>query len=395
MKRIKFVIVGSGWRALSYVRIAKELPEKFELCAMLCRSEEKAEKMAAEQEIYATASIGECCEMKPDFVVVAVNKSSIAQVSKEWMEYGFTVLCETPASLELPVLEELWQLHNEGKRLMVAEQYTKRPTYRAMLSLVEEGLLGEPDGVNLSLAHEYHGARLMRAFLGENVSMPFTVRAKTYLFKTVETISRYERFKDGRIADKKRTVATFEFADGKVAWYDFDSEEYRSPIRKKSVAVRGCKGELRDNKIYFLDENFSAAEGELDVRERVIPNDNSNPNLQTIRETEKILFRSGKGNEKVIYEPAFGLCALTEDQIAIAQLMTEAAEYTRAADKLTGNEMSAVTGNDVECAKTVVKRSRQELREALQDCYMAILLQEAVSAGEIIASKEQSWMKKE
>lgn len=389
MRKIRFVIVGSGWRSLSYVKIAKALPEKFELCAMLCRTKEKAERMAAEQGIYGTTSIQECRKMNPDFVVVVVSKASIAQVSMEWMEYGFTVLCETPASLELPVLEQLWQLHKEGKRLVVAEQYTKRPLYQAMLSVVEEGLLGEPDSLNLSLAHEYHGARLIRAFLKEDVATPFTINAKTYLFKTVETLSRYERFTDGRTTEKKRTVATFEFADGKVAWYDFDSEEYRSPIRKKSVCVRGCKGELRDAKVYFLDENFESVEAELKVAERVIPADNPNTNLQTIREVESIVFRSDRGEERMVYDALFGMCALTEDQTAMAQLMIEAAEYTWAADEAITDEIGA----DREKAMAVLRQRREDLKEALQDCYMAILMQEAIRTGEMVASKEQCWMK--
>lgn len=368
MKKIKFVIVGSGWRARSYVRIAKALPEKFELCAMLCRRQEKADKLEKELGIYTTTSIQECREMKPDFVVVVVSKASIAQVSKEWMEYGFTVLCETPASLELPVLQELWQLHKEGKRLVVAEQYTKRPVYGAMLSVVEQRLLGEPDCVNLSLAHEYHGARLMRAFLQEDAGTPFTVTAKTYAFRTVETLSRYERFTDGRVADKKRTVATFEFADGKVAWYDFNSEQYRSPIRKNFVKVQGCKGELVNNKVSFLDDAFMPQQAELIVAEQITKTDDPNPNLQTIREVERITFKQDNGEESMIYEAPFGLRLLKEDDTAIAQLMTEAAEY------------------DEEKAKAA-------LREALQDCYMAILMRQAAETGEKKVSEPQIWQK--
>ena len=47
MKKFRFVIVGSGWRSLFYVRIAKEMPEVFEVAALLCRSEEKAQKIAS------------------------------------------------------------------------------------------------------------------------------------------------------------------------------------------------------------------------------------------------------------------------------------------------------------------------------------------------------------
>ncbi len=383
-KKIKFMIVGSGWRARSYVRIAKALPEKFTLCAMLCRTQEKADKIAEELDIYTSTSIRECREMHPDFVVVAVSKASIAQVSMEWMSYGFTVLCETPASLEMPVLEELWAAHKNGGRLMVAEQYTKRPLYGAMLSVVNQGMLGEPDCVNLSLAHEYHGARLLRDFLQENIKTAFTVTAKTYLFKTVETLSRYERFTDGRTADKKRTVATFEFADGKVAWYDFDSEQYRSPIRKKYVKVQGCKGELINNSVFYLDDDFLPRQGELVVTEQITRTENENPNLQTIREVEKITFKQDDGEETILYESPFGLCRLKEDDVAVARLMIEAAEYTKAYE-------NAMLAEEKSRAKEVLERQEEELKEALQDCYMAILMKQAVDTGKTVTSTKQVW----
>ena len=370
-KKMRFVIVGSGWRARSYVRIAKALPEKFTLCAMLCRTKEKADKIAEELDIYTTTSILECREMNPDFVVVAVSKASIAQVSMEWMSYGFTVLCETPASLEVSVLEALWETHKKGGRLVVAEQYAKRPLYGAMLSVVKSGLLGEPDCVNLSLAHEYHGARLLRDFLQVDMETAFTVSAKTYLFKTVETLSRYERFTDGRTADKKRTVATFEFADGKVAWYDFDSEQYRSPIRKNYVKVQGCKGELVNNSVFYLDDDFLPRQGELAVTEQMTETESENPNLQTIREVERITFKQDSGEETILYEAPFGLCHLKEDDVAVAQLMIEAAEYTKAC--------------------TYIEEAESALREALQDCYMAILMKQAVDTGKTIESKKQIW----
>lgn len=100
MAKLRFIVVGSGWRSLFYWRIAQALPERFALCAMLCRTEEKAEKMHREYGVPVSTSAEQCIALHPDFVVVAVNKASIAAVSTEWLARGFAVLCETPAALE-------------------------------------------------------------------------------------------------------------------------------------------------------------------------------------------------------------------------------------------------------------------------------------------------------
>lgn len=401
MGKIRYVIVGSGWRSLYYVRVAKALPEKFELCAMLCRSEEKAEKMADEYGIYTTVSIEECRSLKPDFVVVVVNKADIAKVSMEWLNNGFTVLCETPAALDTDTLKQLWELHKSGKKLVVAEQYTKYPTYDAMLKALDTGIIGEPDCLNISLAHEYHGASLIRAFLRQNVDTQFTVRAKTYEFTTVETLNRYERFTDGRTAKKKRTTATFEFDDGKVAFYDFDSEQYRSPIRKNYVKVQGRIGELKDDTFYYLDEDYQDRQAKLVVKERYVHTGNANPNLRDVREIlsinlDKENIKNGTAGEAFevhqVYEAPFGACGLAEDETAIARLMVETAEY----DKVfvnTENKESVLDIGTEKNAKNmeIAERMDKELRGALQDAYTAILLAEAVKTGTEVASEKQPW----
>ena len=78
-----FIIIGSGWRALYYVRVAKALPEIFSLDAMYCRTQEKADLIAGQYQIHTTTSIEECVAYKPDFAVVAVKKDAICDVSME------------------------------------------------------------------------------------------------------------------------------------------------------------------------------------------------------------------------------------------------------------------------------------------------------------------------
>ena len=363
MDKIKFVIVGSGWRSLYYVRVAKALPDTFDMCAMYCRTEEKAKRIAEEHHIHTTTSISECVNYQPDFVVVVVNKISIAEVSMEWMQRGFTVLCETPAAMDVKTLNKLWDMHNQGYKLVVSEQYTSYPEYRALLKVIDRNLIGEPDCLNISLAHEYHGASLMRALLNVTPDIDFTVSANTYQFPTTETLTRYELYKDGRIAGKKRCVATFEFANGKIALYDFDSEQYRSPIRKNTLKLQGSRGEIIDHTVYYLDENNEPVISEIRVEKRGIETEYDNPNLHYVEEVTGVHFEDDR-----VYTPEFGLCGLAQDETAVASLMKRTAAYSR--------------GNSPE---------PYLLKDALQDAYMAILLREADISHNKVSSAKQGW----
>ncbi len=363
MEKNRFIIVGSGWRSLYYVRIAKALPQYFELCAMLCRTKDKADMIRTSYNIHATISKEECCELKPDFVVVAVDKTSIAEVSKEWLGYGFTVLCETPAALELSMLKELWELHQKnGAKLSVAEQYTRYPVYEAMIKVLDSDIIGEPYSANVSLAHEYHGASLIRAFLREKMT-PFQITAKTYTFPTAQTLSRYERFTDGKLIDRQRTLAVLEFADGKMAFYDFDSEQYRSPIRNNYVNIRGSRGELKDETVYYLNKDNIPQAASLEILRHHVVTQWENPNLKEVTEIDNIIF-----NGRSIYEPRFGSCGLASDETAVWRVMYDTALYSRGEKAL-----------------------EYPLEYALEDAYTAILLKGAVSTGKTVKSETLPW----
>ena len=352
-RRFRFVIVGSGWRSLYYVRIAKALRTRFELCAMLCRTEEKARRMAEENGIHTTTSETECIGYRPDFVVVAVSKASIAEVALHWLGLGFCVLSETPAALDIETLVRLRTVVNDGAKLVICEQYRRYPTLSALLKIARSGILGEPSCLNLSVAHEYHGASLMRAFLDIRGFESFSVKAKTYEFPTTETLTRYDSFTDGHVSPKKRTVATFEFSCGKVAVYDFDTEQYRSPIRKNTIKLQGVRGELIDDRVYYLTGRNEGVASPVSTTSRIIHTSSNNPNLSSFKEIQDIVFEG-----KSIYTPPFGLCGLSEDETAIACMMNDTALY------------SLGLGN-----------SPYDLDEAILDAYMAILLQRAVVSG--------------
>ena len=119
MKPLSFVIVGSGWRAMFYVRIALRYPQCFKLCYLLCRTKEKAERIRREYGIPVTTDAHLCEDARPDFIVVAVDRASKFAVTKQWLAKGFVVLSETPAAETVEELEELWALHQAGARLQI------------------------------------------------------------------------------------------------------------------------------------------------------------------------------------------------------------------------------------------------------------------------------------
>ncbi|MCQ2412060.1 MAG: Gfo/Idh/MocA family oxidoreductase [Sphaerochaetaceae bacterium] len=363
MDRMRFIIVGSGWRSLYFVRIVKALPERFELCAMLCRTQEKAAKMAAEYGIHTTTSIDECVSLNPDFVVVVVTKTMGHEVAMQWMDLGFCVLLETPAGLDLQALNETWKRHEKGQKIVICEQYNQYPQLHALIQVANSGLLGNRHCLNISIAHEYHGASIMRELLDVPTNEQFTLTAKTYEFPTTQTLTRYDDFKDGRIANKKRTIATFEFENGKVAVYDFDSEQYRSPIRKNTVKLQGTRGEIIDEKVYYLDAKNDGVVSEITISDRLVETPYDNPNLKLVREVMDVSFEG-----KSVYSPVFGPCGLAQDETAIATIMQGTYRYAKGQ-----------------------AGSPYPLEKALQDAYIMILMQKADQSGEKVKSERQIW----
>lgn len=356
MNRLRFLIVGSGWRSLFYIRIAKALPERFEVCAMLCRTKEKADLMHEKHQIPVSTSIEECRQLKPDFVVVAVTKASISEVTGFWAESGFPVLCETPAALKLEDLRRLWTLRSKkGLKLQVAEQYLHYPTLASRLAVVKSSLLGEPSYMALSLAHGCHGASIIRNFLNTAFET-VRIQGKSYPVTVVETDSRWGPVSDGALTTRSRDRLTFEFESGKTAFYDFCNIQYHSFIRSSHLNIQGPCGELDDFTVRYLAGNQGPLCQKLDIR--------SGKKEGSI---ETVLLQG-----QAVYQNPFPGSGLPEDETALAALM---------------DGMEAFIQNGIE---------PYPLAEALQDAYLALLMDEALSQpGIVIESEIQPWAGKE
>ena len=361
MKPLSFVIVGSGWRAMFFVRIAKRYPELFDLKYILCRTQEKVEQIKREQSVPATTSVADCEKAHPDFVVVSVSRDAAFPVVKEWLEKGYAVLAETPAATAEEQLEELWTLHQKGARLQIAEQYIRYPLIATGLQAVNQGLFGEPNMVSLSLAHDYHGVSVIRHMLNCGLDNPDTrknglpavsLSGSKHTYPVMETDSRFGPITDGSIKQRTRNRMTFEFANGKAAFYDFDGVQYHSFIRARHINVQGSKGEWNDTFLRYVDD------ANQPVREQLLPDLNPSYPELAIEELRKL---------SQLWKPEVHM-ENWQDEYAIATLMLD--------------------------MRKLIEKGQEgyPLAEALEDAYLWLLMETAAqNPGQVITSHPHSW----
>lgn len=342
MQPLSFIIIGSGWRSLFFARIAKRYPEQFTLKYMLCRTTEKANKMAAEYDIPTTTSMEECEASNPDFVIIAVSKPDIFAETKKWTEKGYPVFCETPAANTVEDLKALWELIQNGAKVQVAEQYHRYPIMAAGLKAIRDGLLHDPYAVTLSMAHDYHGISLIRRMLQPDAPMSLRLeymQGQQYSFPVTDTDSRYGAITDGSTRQQDRRIITLQFTNGKVAFYDFSGVQYHSYIRTRHVNVQGRDGEWNDAFLRYVDDAHMPHEEQLKSW--------LNPAYQCLHTPE--LEELSK-----LWQPVVSM-ENAQDEYAIATMLYDMRTFIE-------------TGKEV-----------YPMAEALEDAYLYLLMNEAVA----------------
>ena len=334
---LSYLIVGSGYRAKFYARIAKTYPALFS-ALFLCRSEEKAALMQYETGVPAVCSTEEAAAFRPDFIVIAVNKTSITDVSIEWVNRGYPVLMETPAGMTREQLLQLWNLSQNSASIAVAEQYHRYPDMIAGLQAVSEGRIGTPCSAYLSLAHDYHGMSLLRRMLlteGES----YSIRGERTMYPVTETDSRTGPLPGNPVRERARDLVWVSFDSGKKALYDFSGVQYHSFIRSRHVLVRGDRGEWCDAVLYCLDNRGQPVREEL---RPVIPERYRELDTALLRDARRVP-RAGLSMDKL------------QDEFAMASMRYDMKDFLE-------------NGTEV-----------YPLREALEDAYFRILMEEALA----------------
>ena len=169
---IVFGLVGGGWRAAFFFRIAQALPERFRVVGCVAKSEATRARIQAEWKIPVFDKIDGLLNERPEFAVTSVPRAVSEPLLIELASRNMPILAETPPAADLDGLVRLWHNLPANARIQVAEQYAFQPLHAARLAFVRAGKLGEISQAQVSVAHGYHGISLIRKFLNigyENV----------------------------------------------------------------------------------------------------------------------------------------------------------------------------------------------------------------------------------
>jgi predicted dehydrogenase len=247
----RFGVVGTGWRAQFYLRLAGLLPAQLEVVGIVGRTQGSAEQSARRWDVPAYSSLSELVEAQhPDFVVSAVPWATSPDVTQAAVELGVPILCETPPAPGVDGLRRLWQSVGASGLVQVAEQYPLMPSHASRLALARSGAIGTITSVQVSSTHQYHAVALMRAFLGPRFE-PTTVSARTFTAPLINPLARDAWTDDDEPKEAKTTIATIDFGGG-MGLYDFTDNQWHNQLRSRRIVIRGSAGEIVNDEVVRL-----------------------------------------------------------------------------------------------------------------------------------------------
>ena len=305
-----FAVVGAGWRAGAYWRLAADL-EDVSCVGVVVRSSRRLP-------VPTFGSLDECLAVaKPDFLVTAVPWAVNPGVVEQAVDRGVPVLSETPPAPDLAGLRMLWEAVGRSGLVQVAEQYLLMPSHAARAAAVRSGVIGAPTQVQVSSTQLYHAVSLMRGLLGAGRG-PVTVRASRHRAPLVDPLTRAGWTDDHAPKPAITTIATLDFDEGRSGLYDFTDNQTRNQLRFRRILVRGSHGELQDDEIVRLTAPRTIMRTPL-VRRQT----GHDLDLQGF-DTDHIAF----GGEVVFRNPHVGL-RFNDDEIATAALLQAMAAWVR------------------------------------------------------------------
>lgn len=298
---IKYGIIGAGWRAEFYIKIGLLYPEIFAVSGIYIRNIEKRNAFSRKYPVKIFDNLEDLLKTDFHFIVSCVNKDSIDETAQMLADKSIAVLTETPVTNG-----------NLKGKIQVAEQFHLMPRNQAYKKIIDSGILGEIQQVQLSCCHDYHAVSLIRYFLDVKNKMP-TISTVTLPDRVIKYNGRGGKCEPAEI-NAQQKIAVLNYGD-KSAVYDFGREQYFSDIRASRIVIRGTKGEIINDTCTYLD-------GDTPLKFNLIRNYcGTNENL------DGMYLDSITGNGRVLYKNPFPTVRFSDEETAIATCLIKMKEY--------------------------------------------------------------------
>ena len=350
-------IIGAGWRAEFYIRIAQLLPERFEIVGVVARKEDVRNALSQEYGVKTFSSISQLfSHKKPDYVVSSVSWDSNPGVVEELVSAGVHVLCETPPAPTVEALQKLWKAVGSSGMVQVAEQYLNLPGHSSRLAITKSGVIGEVTSVELSSTHGYHAVSIMRGFLQSGFEST-TITTRQFEAPLVNPLVRDGWNSDLSPKMAKTIISLIDFGGEKSGIYNFVDNQWHNQLRHRRIVVRGSKGEIVDDAVIRLIDGPAITSSKIERYQL-----GYDLNLDGF-DTEHLSF-----DGQVVFKNPFVGLRFMDEEIAIAQLMVQMGDW--------------INGN---------AKPPYPLNEGCQDQLISLAMDESIALGKSITTQKQDW----
>jgi predicted dehydrogenase len=355
-QRIRYAIIGGGFRAGFYLRVALEVPQLFEVCGIATSIPERTVKLRTLMGVKAYKDVEELLRKEtPEFLVVCTQRSpnTLVEPMEALVPLGLPILLETPAAWNIERLFHIYEVCR-GRKVQIAEQLHVQPETAARIKIARSGLLGTISHVELSFQHTYHCMNILRRFFAlkyENAE----IYAKRYRNPVVQGYMRGGISETEKLVEENREFALLDF-NGKLGIYDYEDNQVRSYVRSEHIAVRGERGEISDRRVSWL-------ETQKDFRSYTYERLYSGSQTSL----EGFYFRGLMGGGQWLFRNPYDHAHFADDDIAVASMLEKMAVYVRG-----GESFSSVA-------------------EACQDQYLSLMIEKSAIEGRPVITETQPW----
>lgn len=355
--RVQYAIVGAGWRASVYLRLAYLLPERFAVLGAVSRTAASRERIAREFGVPTYGTVEELLAAhRPDFIVLSVPWEVTPELTRTLVKADVPVLAETPPAPDLEGMRALWSDVGTSGLVQVAEQYAWMPLHAARLSLVRSGLIGTPGSVQASSTHLYHVVAMMRAFLDAGIE-PVTVDSNTFFAPLVDPITPAGWTHDSRPKRARTILSTIDFGDERMGLYDFTDNQWWNPVRPDHLTVRGSIGEIHDESVVRMIDEVTPVTSRIERAVTGVGMNYEGTDLAGLTFEGRMLFRN-----------RFRGAALMDDDIGTGELLNAMGTWTRGEGP-----------------------APYPLREGLHDHHVGLAIEESARSGAPVRTTEEAW----